>query len=432
MFTSDAQQQIEGPAWFDNEVIDGLVAAEGTPFLVMSLPRVRANATRISAALLREVGVQARQMYAVKSCYLTDVIETLHALGWGFEVMSDFELTMLLEQGIEGRELILTGLGWGDELCVKATEAGVRRFVVDTAADLASLVRASDPARPSGVLLRLNLGDSFGNTFFGADAKLGQSLHALTSMAVMINDIPELRLEGLHLHQFNRLADGNAYDAALVALSVAVATLRDQGISIEEVDFGGGLESIARLDGCGQPVEDFFSVLGRNVANTTGLSSVVTEFGRAVVGDAAAMISRVVAVKEAEGRCWVVLDASTNTLVPIPGAVFDPVLLTGTAGRPMIVCSFTDGTGSPVGFAHDVTLPRPEVGDLVLLTECGAYTTVFSELWAAALPTVVILQCDGSYSVRSSDAVTRNTYKSWYSASAWRSENLPGTVGESS
>jgi hypothetical protein len=88
-------------------------------------------------------------------------------------------------------------------------------------------------------------------------------------------------------------------------------------------------------------------------------------------------------------------------------------------GRREELCSFTDGTGSPVEFARDVVLPAPRVGELVCFAEAGAYMTVFMELWAADLPSLILIGSDRAAKIRSGKDLTRRTFESWYGPSAW-------------
>lgn len=400
-----------------------LVALHGTPLLVMDLGRVEQNVRRISAALRHHLGAGAEPNFAVKSCYLPGVLDTVRSAGWGVEVMSGFELDLVTRAGVPGRQVTLTGLGWGEATCRDAVKAGVGRYVVDSEADLLCLADAvrTAGAAPPDVLVRLNLADEVPESFLQPDGKLGRSGTAAFTTAVdAVRAMPELRFSGIHLHQFNRLTSTASYDLALGRLSARLRDLRRAGIRCAQVDIGGGVESLARLDSAGAPFEGFAEVMGRHLGQSGGTRVHVTEFGRAVVGDAGVAVGRVTAVKRSAERCWVVLDVPTNSLVPIPGAVFPPVPLEDTAGRPLERCSFTDGTGSPVGFAADVPWPAPEVGDLVCLTEAGAYTTVFTELWAAPLPTLITLDAQGAHRVREGAATTLATWHAWYADAAWR------------
>lgn len=411
----------------DREELAELAERYGTPLTVLDLRRVRSNVERISTALSRELGPASKPHYALKSCYLPGVVEEVTAAGWGVEVMSGFELDLALAAGVPGEDITLTGLGWGADACRAAVAAGVGRYVADSEADLAELARAAAGTSPL-VFARANVADQLPGTFLEPYGKLGQTgddLHR--AFDAVRTAFPRA---GLHLHQFNRLTDPVPYEDALARFARLA-----RGLRVDHVDIGGGVESLSRLDAAGAPVEVFAAAAGRHFG--TGFGTVATEFGRAVVGDAGVAVGRVTAVKRTRKATWVVLDVPANTVVPIPGAVFPPTSLHSGA-RPAESCSFTDGTGSPFSYAEDVPFPRPEVGDLVCLTEAGAYTTVFTELWAAPLPTTVIIDHHGAR-VRDGAGLTRHTLHSWYAAQAFprvpadrrRPAAVPGTSDRS-
>jgi diaminopimelate decarboxylase len=197
--------------------------------------------------------------------------------------------------------------------------AGVRRFVVDSDADFAALAAVASSTQVAEVFIRLNVADRVQGTFLEAEGKLGQLAGpALATMFRAIADHPGLRVGWLHLHQFNRLADVGLFEESISVLADVVRGLRTEGIEIPSVDIGGGLESLTRLDDAGAPVEEIAMAVSRQLG-PLGLERVLTEFGRAVVGDAGIALGRVTAVRRGGRRSWVVVDIPTNILVPVPG-----------------------------------------------------------------------------------------------------------------
>lgn len=397
----------------------------GTPLIIMDLRRVRTNLERISGALRAHLGERSQPAFAVKSCYLPEVLALTRAAGWGVEVMSGFELEMVTAAGVPGSEVILTGLGWGEQTCRAAVRHGVASYVVDTEADLMALAAEASAGQRSRVLVRANLADRVTDSFLEPDGKLGQCGDAaISAMIAAARAEPALDFSGIHCHQFNRLTSPDRYHSALRQVAHLVTGLIDAGVPCPIVDIGGGVSSLAQLDLAGAPFEGFAEAAGQHLAGVP-VEVIRSEFGRAVVGDAGCALGRITAVKRTGRRCWVVLDIPTNTLIPIPGAVYPPLLVGDAAGREVEICSFTDGAGSPVAFARDVPWPAPRVGDLVCLTDAGAYTTVLTELWAAAIPTLVQIGEGGSVSVRDGAQVTRRTHQTWYGGGAWQCSPSP-------
>jgi diaminopimelate decarboxylase len=410
----------EHPA--DDQLIE-LAGTLGTPYLVHDLDLIAAQAAEIRQAYADELPCEVVPTYALKANYLPDVLDTVLADGWGVEVMSGFELEAALGM-IPAAAVTLTGLGWGAAVARNAVHTGVGRFVVDSERDLDDLAAAARAeGRTVSVLPRLNLVDVAPDGFLGRDGRHGSLPGPDFDRMVVRARSQGLRVAGLH--QFNRLTDPDVYGAVVREACRQVARL-----DADEVDIGGGLAAAGVLGEHGVSVADFARAAGEAVREVPGVATVRLEVGRALVGDAGRMVATVRAIKRSAGRTWVVVDAPTNTLIPIPGAQYTPRPLgMDPSSRPLVRCSVSDGTGSPVALATDVVLPDPRPGDLVVLDQCGAYTTVFTELWAAGLPTLVTASRAGGLRVRDGAATTAATWRAWYGPEAWAPPTDGGCAG---
>ena len=177
----------------------------------------------------------------------------------------------------------------------------------------------------------------------------------------------------------------------MVALARA---LRDDGIAIEHLDFGGGV-GIAYDGGAAPDAADYVRRIVA-AAGGSGLKLAI-EPGRVLVGAAGVLLARVVDVKHLPGaRRFVVLDAGMTELMR-PGALrrLPPHRAGARRGpaRPTPcdvvgpICESTDT------FARDRLLPPVEVGDLVVIRDCGAYGAVMgSNYLRRPLPPEVLVE----------------------------------------
>jgi diaminopimelate decarboxylase len=102
---------------------------------------------------------------------------------------------------------------------------------------------------------------------------------------------------------------------------------------------------------------------------------ILIEPGRAIVGPAGALVTRVLYVKENTGRHFVITDAGMNDLIrpPLYGAIHpiesvDPPkghLITADVVGP--ICETSDF------LARDIVLPEPAEGALLAVRDAGAY-----------------------------------------------------------
>jgi diaminopimelate decarboxylase len=390
----------------------------GSPIVIYTTERLKENAHRIQTAFNKAFKKTVRIAFATKSCYLPPIIRTLIESDWDIEVMSSFELDLVLELGVIGDRITLTGLGWGGALCERALAAGVGRFVVDCDADALALSQAATRlGTAASMFARVNLEESVGGTFLPKNSKLGCPPSALIQWLRRLGDLPGLNLKGLHIHQANRLEDLQLYQRILEAFASTIREVAENGFRISEIDLGGGFESLWRLDCQNCPIESFAKAAALKL-DLDRFDCVRLEVGRAVVADAAVAVGNIIAVKESPETNWVIVDVPMNTLIPITGAKYLPLPVTLHSDRDLVPCSFSDGTGSPLAYYELTPFPNPKVGDAICFIDAGAYTTVFNELWAQELPNLLIVG-ESVVTYRNGHRTSAITRENWLGPGAW-------------
>jgi diaminopimelate decarboxylase len=175
--------------------------------------------------------------------------------------------------------------------------------------------------------------------------------------------------------------------------------LRQAGIPLTHVDFGGGIG----ISYDGTPAIDAAEYGRRlvDIVRPSGLTALV-EPGRVLVGPAGTLVTRIVDIKHFDGaRQFVVLDAGMTELMrpALYGAFhrIEPVqprdgdrVVADIVGP---VCESTDT------FARDRELPHVEVGDLMTVRDVGAYGAVMASTYLRRpLPPEVLID-DGRWRV---------------------------------
>ena len=188
-----------------------------------------------------------------------------------------------------------------------------------------------------------------------------------------------LDIVGLHVHVGSQIVDLEPLRRAAEALVSLSAELRDDGVTIDHLDLGGGLG--ISYEGKPVPSATDYAAALLPVVRDSGLA-IILEPGRAIVGPAGALVSRVIDVKpQAGGKLFVILDAGMTELIrPMLYNAFhriEPVTL--VADRTEVIgdivgplCESSDTLG------RDRTLPEPRVGDLMAILDAGAYASVMA------------------------------------------------------
>ncbi len=197
---------------------------------------------------------------------------------------------------------------------------------------------------------------------------------------------PALSLQGLAVHIGSQLTDLAPYAAAFERLARLYRELRDAGFALRRLDFGGGL-GVTYCDETPPAVADYVDLVRRATAGVE--AELLFEPGRFLVADAGILVTRVIYVKEAPARNFVIVDSAMNDLLrpPLYEAWHDvrPVRAApAPAGaRPAdIVGPICESSDT---LARDRLLPPLRPGDLLAIFSAGAYGAVMSSTYNTRL-----------------------------------------------
>jgi len=189
-----------------------------------------------------------------------------------------------------------------------------------------------------------------------------------------------------------------------------VQLLAKDGIKLEHVDIGGGL-GIDYGKGEHVPTPADYGVAVRTaLAPLTSLGiKVLTEPGRVIVGQAGALVTRVLYRKRNEAKHFTIVDAAMNDLMrPALYQSYHPIKPVKHPERPAVA---TDVVG-PICetgdfFARDRELPVMDQGELVWIGAAGAYGSAMASNYNTRPRAPEVLVSGSSYSV----IRTRETYE---------------------
>jgi diaminopimelate decarboxylase len=371
------------------------VAVGGTPVIVYSIARLHENLSRLKTALDR-VWPNNAVHFALKSCYLRPIVSALLDAGAGVEVMSALEHSIAVQAGAHRRQIIATGIGFSESYLEAVTNDETFLIVVDNTVDLRRLSAAAATARVRiRVALRVNPPSLPRERYVMPGSKLGTDWADDQFMDLVTLALSERWLDvvGLHCHVLGRCADEQQF-VGLARAVVEIATTIEHllGKRFQIIDIGGGLDT-ARSIALTTGLEAILEVLANELLGVGYNFQLVVEPGRFLVADSAVCITSVVADKENSGSIYRIVDATSNVLIPRPGMRYPavPVVMQDSNTSTWCRVNVADRTCTPTLLTTDVLPPSMEPGDLLALLDVGAYTTVFSELWAFELPRVCVV-----------------------------------------
>lgn len=315
--------------------------------------------------------------YAVKANPNLAVIETFARLGAGADVVSEGELRRALAAGIAPERIVFSGVGKSPDEIAFALKSQISQINVESAAELDMIdAVAARMKRKATIVLRVNpdvdarthakITTGRKENKFGIDFDIARTLYARAAKRASLRPI------GLACHIGSQITTLGPFGAAFKRLGALVGDLRASGHTVEKLDLGGGLG--IRYKDETPPDPAAYARLIATVAAKLDVK-VVVEPGRFLVGNAGALITRVLYIKTGRNRRFVIVDAAMNDLMrpALYDAWHDIVPIAAPRGKRTPadvvgpVCETTDI------FARDRLLPVLASKDLVAVLSAGAY-----------------------------------------------------------
>ena len=360
------------------------IAAEvGTPFYVYSRGELERAYRAFDAAL---EGIPHRVCYAVKANASLGILAVLIELGAGADIVSLGELFRWQKAGGDPRKVVFSGVGKTEDEMRAALAAGIHAFNVESSEELFVLdkVARSVGARAK-IALRVNPDvDPETHPYISTGLKQNKFGVAMAEARPLLREaskLPGLAIAGVDFHIGSQLVKTSPFIDAIARLVTLVQDLASDGIKLEHVDIGGGLGiDYGKGDVVPSPAEYGVAVRAALAPLAALGVTLFTEPGRVIVGQAGALVTRVLYRKRNELKHFTIVDAAMNDLMrPALYGSYHPMKPVTGAERPTIT---TDVVG-PICetgdfFARDRELPELAPGELLWIGAAGAYSAAMA------------------------------------------------------
>jgi diaminopimelate decarboxylase len=364
----------------------------GTPAYVYSRASIEAAYRNLDRAF---GSLPHTLCYAMKANSNLSVLRVLARLGSSFDIVSGGELDRLGRIGIPGNRVVFSGVGKTREEIREALRypgkvsrhSGIFMFNIESGAELDVLLSessrhvAAGGARP-GVAIRVNpdvLAGGHPHIATGAhEHKFGVAWSAARDLYLIHKTSPWIAWRGITAHLGSQISSVKPYRQALARLASYVRDLAHNGIRLEYIDIGGGL-GIRYTNEAALPTVAYAKTLAE-IVRPLGCRLII-EPGRALVGPAGVLLTRVLYVKHSGKKTFVVADAAMNDLIrPVLYGATHPITLAIRAAKfasdekPTRVDVVGPVCESGDFLAKDWPLPPVKSGDLLVVWATGAYS----------------------------------------------------------
>jgi diaminopimelate decarboxylase len=363
-----------GRLYAEEVPVADIVAAVGTPCYLYS----RATIERHWHAFDRAFSDHPHLVcYAVKANSNLAVLNLLARLGSGFDIVSGGELERVLAAGGEPGKVVFSGVGKRRDELECALEIGIRCFNVESETELTLLEQvAAERGRRAPVSLRINPDvDADTHPYIATGLKqnkFGIAADRAPAVYVRAAASPHLRVVGVDCHIGSQLTKVAPFVDALERVLALVARLEGQGIPIHHLDLGGGLGIRYRDEEPPLPADHAAALMDHIRGKPY---EILIEPGRAIVGNAGILVTRVELLKRGEERNFAVVDAAMNDLLrPALYSAWQAIIpvepRAGGEPRRYDVVGPICETGDFLGKDRELAI---EPGDLLAVRSAGAY-----------------------------------------------------------
>jgi len=360
------------------EETHALIERYPTPFHIYDEATIRANFRRLRDAFAW--APHFREHFAVKALPNPRIVQLLHEEGAGTDCSSIAELVISEAAGVTGEEIMLTSNDTPYDEFQKAIELGA----VINLDDITHLdYMAQHAGLPEVLSFRYNPGDLIeGNDIIGKpmEAKYGLTRPQLFEAYARAREMGVKRF-GLHTMVISSELRTEAFLLTARIMFELAAELKAQlNITPEFINLGGGFgipyrpeEESVNYAAIGAGVQRLYNHILRPVG--LGDTAIRTESGRAMTGDAGWLVSTVLHRKDTY-KHYIGLDSCmANLMRPALYGAYHHITVLGKEHAP--ADHIYDITGSLCEnndkFAIDRTLPKIDIGDIVIIHDTGAH-----------------------------------------------------------
>ena len=336
-----------------------------TPFLVASLDKVEEN-----YQFMRQHLPRAGVYYAMKANPTPAILRRLAGLGSHFDVASAGEMEQLYGLGVNGSQMIYANPVKDTRGLRAAAVYGVRRFTFD---DVTEIPKMASYVPGADVLVRISVRNNKAlvdlNTKFGAPV---DDAIALLQQAEQAG----LHAAGICFHVGSQSLSTAAYEEALLVARKLFDEAEALGMHLTDLDIGGGFP-VPDADGLSVDLAVMMESINRQIDRLFPDTAVWTEPGRYMCGTAVNLVTSVIGTKDRNGKPWYILDEGIYGC--FSGIMYDhwtyPLHCFGKGAKKSSTFGGPSCDGIDVLY-RDFEAPALKIGDRLLVTEMGAYTSV--------------------------------------------------------
>ena len=255
--------------------------------------------------------------FAVKANSNIAILNLFASLGAGFDIVSGGELERVIYAGGDPQKIVFSGVGKTESEIVVALKANILCFNVESRSELIRIQEVAEKINiRASISIRVNPDvDAKTHPYISTglkDNKFGVDFNQALSLYLDAKSMSYIDIKGIDCHIGSQITELNPFIDALDRVLSLVDQLKKNNIHLSHIDIGGGI-GICYQDESPPDFEIYIKEILNKIKDLN--VKIIFEPGRALVGNAGVLLSKVEYLKQNDIKHFAIIDAAMNDLM---------------------------------------------------------------------------------------------------------------------
>ena len=255
--------------------------------------------------------------FAVKANSNIAILNLFANLGAGFDIVSGGELERVLYAGGDPQKIVFSGVGKTTSEIEAALKANILCFNVESRSELLRIEAVASKINiKAPISIRVNPDvDAKTHPYISTglkDNKFGVDFNQALALYLEAKGMSYIEIKGIDCHIGSQITELKPFVDALDRVLSLVDQLKNNNIHLSHIDIGGGI-GICYQDESPPDFDIYTKAILNKIQNLD--VKIIFEPGRALVGNAGVLLSKVEYLKQNDIKHFAIIDAAMNDLM---------------------------------------------------------------------------------------------------------------------
>ena len=304
----------QGVLFAEGVSLEAIAKEFGTPTYIYSKNTLIQNFESFKKGLLKTDHLIC---FAVKANSNIAILNLFASLGAGFDIVSGGELERVIYAGGDPQKIVFSGVGKTESEIVVALKANILCFNVESRSELIRIQEVAEKINiRASISIRVNPDvDAKTHPYISTglkDNKFGVDFNQALSLYLDAKSMSYIDIKGIDCHIGSQITELKPFLDALDRVLSLVDQLKKNNILLSHIDIGGGI-GICYQDESPPDFEIYIKEILNKIKDLN--VKIIFEPGRALVGNAGVLLSKVEYLKQNDIKHFAIIDAAMNDLM---------------------------------------------------------------------------------------------------------------------